>query len=123
MRKVLIAALGALCMVQSVAAEEDARQAIRQNWLLCQAGHIEMCERILRSQLDDETRMLVEADRQFAREKIAAHVRGLLTVCETRSSVRACDRALSYSLTPAERHQALTTRKSVTDRGLIRVSR
>ena len=123
MRTVLIAVFGMLCLVQGAAAEDNARQAIRQNWLLCQAGHIEMCERILRSQLDDETRMLVEADRQFAREKIAAHVRGLLSVCETRSSVRACDRALLYSLTPAERQQALATRKSVTDRGLIRVNR
>ena len=78
---------------------------------------------MLRSQLDEETRMLVEADRQFARDKVSAYIRLLLSACDARSNVRACDRALTYNLTSAERQEALNLRRSVVQRGVIRVSR
>jgi len=43
-------------------------QAIKPDWLLCQSGDIERCNRLLRLPLDEETRVLVEADLQQARE-------------------------------------------------------
>ena len=95
----------------------------RQAWQLCQAGYLDQCERTLRSQIDDETRILVEADREFARDKVSAHIRLLLSACDARSNVRACDRALSYNLSASERQEVLTMRKSVIQRGVIRVNR
>ena len=124
MRPVLMALLSIFLLAPSAIAEDRASPpANRQVWLLCQAGHVEQCERMLRSQLDDETRMLVEADRQFARDKVSAHVRLLLSACDARSSVRACDRALAYNLSSSERQEVLNLRRSVVQRGVIRVNR
>jgi hypothetical protein len=124
MRPVLMALLSIFLLAPSAIAEDRASPpANRQVWLLCQAGQVEQCERMLRSQLDDETRMLVEADRQFARDKVSAHVRLLLSTCDARSSVRACDRALAYNLSSSERQEVLNLRRSVVQRGVIRVNR
>jgi hypothetical protein len=123
-RPVLMVLLSAFLLAPSALADDSASRPVnRQAWQLCQAGHLEQCERILRSQIDDETRMLVEADRQFARDKVSAHVRLLLSACDARSSVRACDRALSYNLSASERQEVLTVRRSVIQRGVIRVNR
>ena len=67
--------------------------------------------------------MLVEADRQFARDRVSAYIRLLLSACDARSNVRACDRALSYNLSSSERQEALNLRRSVVQRGVIRVNR
>ena len=124
MRPVLLALLTVFVLVPSTLANASASHlANRQTWLLCQAGHVTQCDRMLQSQLDDETRMLVEADRQFAKDKVSAYVRLLLEACDARSNVRACDRALSYSLSASERQGVLSMRRSVIERGFIRVNR
>ena len=124
MRPFLVALLSVFALVPSTLADDRAsRLANRQTWLLCQAGHVEQCERMLRLQLDDDTRMLVEADRQLAKDKVSAYVRLLLDACDARSNVRACDRALSYGLSPSERQEVLNMRRSVIQRGVIRVNR
>jgi hypothetical protein len=124
MRPILAALLSTFLLALSAIAEDrPSPPTNRQVWLLCQAGHVEQCERMLRSQLDDETRMLVEADRQFARDKVSAYVRLLLSTCDARSNVRACDRALTYNLSSSERQEALNLRRSVVQRGVIRVDR
>jgi len=123
-RPVLLVLLSAFVLVPSTLADDSAnRLANRKTWVLCQAGHVEQCERMLRLQLDDETRMLVEADRQFAKDKVTAYVRLLLNACDGRSNVRACDRALSYGLSTSERQEVLNMRRSVIQRGVIRVNR
>ena len=123
MRTVSAALLSFFLLAPSALAEEASRPTNRQAWLLCQGGHVEQCDRMLRSQLDEETRMLVEADRQFARDNVSAYIRLLLSACDARSNVRACDRALTYNLTSAERQEALNLRRSVVQRGVIRVNR
>jgi len=124
MRPVLTALLTILLLVpNAIAADRAGPPANRQLWLLCQAGHVEQCDRMLRSQIDEETRMLVEADRQFARDRVSAYIRLLLSACDARSNVRACDRALSYNLSSSERQEALNLRRSVVQRGVIRVNR
>ncbi len=124
MRRVLLALLSVFLLIPSTLADDSAiRLANRQTWLLCQAGHVEQCERMLRLQLDDETRALVESDRQFARDKVSAYVRLLLDACDARSNVRACDRALSYNLSASERQEVLSIRRSVIQHSVIWVSR
>ena len=124
MRPLLTALLSVLLLAPYALADDSASPPVnRQAWQLCQAGHLAQCERTLRSGVDDETRMLVEADRQFARDKISAHARLLLSACDARSNVRACDRALSYSLSASERQEVLTLRKAVVQRAVIRVNR
>jgi hypothetical protein len=64
--------------------------------------------------------MLVRVGQQFARERIKAHVSLLLGICEAQSSIKACDRALSYDLTSAERKHVMDTHHAVVRRGLAR---
>lgn len=63
--------------------------------------------------LAEETRRLVEVDLQQARERQNAQIRALLQVCKERANVKACDRALSYSLPAADRTEILEVRKAV----------
>ena len=90
--------------------------AINRDWLLCQAGHVSRCDHLLRMPLDEHTRMLVRVDHQFARERVAAHVNLLAGTCDTQSYVKACDRALTYSLSDAERKRIWDIRHSVLQR-------
>jgi len=119
MRRFLLTLVGAVLLCPTAVANDP----VKQDWLLCQAGHVERCNRILRAPIDDETRMLVEVDRQFAIEKVSAYARVLLQACNKRSNIRACDRALSYNLSATERLEVLTTRKAILDRGLGPVKR
>lgn len=121
MLKYCLVLVASILLVQGAIAQQS--QPNRQDWLLCQAGAVERCDHILMSQIDPETRMLVEADRQYARERISALVRALMTTCDTRSYVRACDRALSFNLTMSDRQEVLNLRRSVVQRGLIPVGR
>jgi hypothetical protein len=107
----------------AVAAAGDGASSINRDWLLCQAGYVNRCDQLLRSSIDDNTRMLVRVDQQFARERINAHVNLLLGICEAQSKVKACDRALSYDLTSAQRKHILDTRHLVVRRGFARGSR
>ena len=88
-------------------------QLNRQHWDLCQSGDVEKCSRLLRLPLDSETRALVEADLEQARERQRVQVRALLQACSERVNVRACDRALRYNLSEPERREILDVRKAV----------
>ena len=100
-----------------------ADDASRRDWLLCQAGHVERCEQLLRTSLDDEMRMLVEIDRRIAMEKAAAYARLFMHECDRRSNVRACDRALTYNLSAKDRQDAVNMRNTVMQRRVVRVSK
>ena len=110
----------ALLLIPQKANAEDTN---RRDWLLCQAGHVERCEQLLRTSLDDEMRMLVEIDRRIAMEKAAAYARLFMHECDRRSNVRACDRALTYNLSAADRQAFVNMRNAVMQRGVVRASK
>ena len=118
-RAVMPAILLSLCIfaLTAMAAAEDSTAAINRDWLLCQAGYVSRCDHLLRSPLDEQTRMLVRVDHQFARERVAAHVNLLAGICDGQSNVKACDRALSYNLSDSERKRVVDIRHSVLQRG------
>jgi hypothetical protein len=109
-----------LFVLTGVAAAGDDAAVINRDWLLCQAGHASRCDHLLRAPLDEHTRMLVRVDHQFARERVAAHVNVLVGICDAQSNVKACDRALTYHLSDAERQRVLDIRHSIVQRGLTR---
>ena len=125
MRTIHVALLFLAFMIAPAVAQTKTQdsQAIRQDWHLCQWGDVERCNRLLRLQLDDETRALVEADLQQARERLSAQVRALLQVCNERDNVRACDPALRYNLPAADRREILEVRRTVVERTSQRVGR
>ena len=125
MRTICVGLLSLSFMIAPAAAQTTTQesQAIRRDWLLCQSGDVERCNRLLRLPLDDETRVLVEADLQQARDRLSAQVRTLLQVCNDTGNVRACDRALRYNLPAADRREILELRKAVVDRTFQRTSR
>ena len=105
-------------------AQTQARdEGFRQEWLLCQSGDVDRCIRLLRRPLDGETRVLIEADLEQARERVSVQVRTLLHLCKSRGNVSACDRALRYSLPPTDRSEILEIRKSVVHRASQRAGR
>ena len=115
MRNILLQLV--LFALTGVAAAKDDAAVINRDWLLCQAGHVSRCDHLLRAPLDEQTRMLVRVDHQFARERVAAHVNVLVGICDAQSNVKACDRALTYHLSDDERQRVLHMRHSVVQRG------
>jgi hypothetical protein len=105
-----------LLAASAIAQTKSQDDVMRQDWLLCQAGDIERCNRVLKLPLDDEIRALVEVDLRQARDRQNAQVRVLLDLCRDRSEVRACDRALRYNLAETERAEILEIRKAVIHR-------
>lgn len=89
------------------------RQSIARPWLHCQQGDLHTCNRLLNLPLDNETRALIEVDREQIRERIHVQVRALLQICAGKKNIRACDRALRYSLTASQRNEILQVRKVV----------
>ena len=87
------------------------------DWLLCQSGDIGRCNRLLRLPLDDETRALIKADLHQAKERQLAQISLLLDVCKQKENVGACDRALRYNISDADRREILQIRKAVVYRG------
>ena len=119
MRIVFLSIIAILLVPHDAYADDPSRR----DWLLCQAGHVERCEQLLRTSLDDEMRMLVEIDRRIAMEKSAAYARLFMHECDRRSNVRACDRALTYNLSAQDRQEAVNMRNAVMQRNVIRVSK
>ena len=81
--------------------------------MLCQGGDLASCDRLLRLPIDDETRALVEIDREQAIDRRIAYARMLASVCARRTNTRACDRALLYELPATHRAEILAVRKAV----------
>jgi hypothetical protein len=127
MRTVCVGLLSLSFMIAPAAAQSTSTtqesQAIRRDWLLCQSGDVERCNRLLRLPLDDGTRVLVEVDLHQNRDRLGAQVRTLLQVCNDSGNVRACDRALRYNLPAADRREILELRKAVVNRTSQRASR
>lgn len=124
MRTSAIALLFMSLLISAAAAQTRTQnEAIGQDWLLCQSGDVDRCNRLLRLPLDDETRILVEADLQQANERVRAQVRVLVQVCTARGNVGACDRALRYNLPTTDRTEILELRKAVVHRTLQRTPR
>lgn len=86
---------------------------MRKTWALCQGGDLASCNHLLRLPIDDETRALVEIDRQQAIDRRLAYARMLASLCARRMNIRACDRALLYELPAAHRAEILAVRKAV----------
>jgi len=124
MRISAFAVLALPFMVAPAAAQTKMQdQSFRQEWLLCQSGDVQRCKRLLKLPLDDETRVLVEADLQQAQERLHAQVQALLQLCNQKDNVRACDRALRYDLPATDRNEILGVRKTVIQRSSQRGDR
>jgi hypothetical protein len=78
-------------------------EPMRRTWALCQGGDLASCNRLLRLPIGDETRALVEIDRQQAIDRL----------CARRTNTRACDRALLYELPATHRAEIVALRKAV----------
>ena len=117
MRIIPAALLFLFFVIAPTAAQTPTREElVKRDWLMCQSGDVDRCNRILRLPLDEEMRTLVEVDLQQARDRISAHLRILLQVCNERGNVRACDRALRYNLPAADRVEILALRRAVVHR-------
>lgn len=88
-------------------------EPMRRTWALCQGGDLASCNRLLRLPIDDETRALVEIDRQQAIDRRIAYARMLVSLCAGRTNTRACDRALLYELPATHRAEIVALRKAV----------
>jgi hypothetical protein len=102
-------------LIEPAVAQTNTRnaEAIKPDWLLCQSGDIDRCNRLLRLPLDNETRALVNAGLQQARDIQRGQIRALLQLCKEKSNIRACDRALRYNVSAADREEILEVRKHV----------
>jgi len=92
---------------------QTSTEPVRRTWALCQGGDLASCDRLLRLSIDDETRVLVEIDRQQAIDRRIAYARILTSLCARRMNTRACDRALTYELPATHRAEIVAVRKAV----------
>ena len=122
MRAIPVAFLS-LSLIRMPAQAQTQNERIARDWLACQSGEVEMCNHLLRLPLKEETRALVEADLQQAKDRLSAQVRTLVQLCNERGNVRACDRALRFNLPAADRREIWEVRKAVVHRTSQRTGR
>jgi hypothetical protein len=92
---------------------QTSTEPMRRTWALCQGGDLASCNSVLHLNIDDETRVLVEIDRQQAIDRRIAYAQMLASLCVRRTNTRACDRALLYDLPAAHRAEIVVVRKAV----------
>jgi hypothetical protein len=102
-----------LTILAAPAHSQTPTEPMRKTWVLCQGGDLASCNRLLRLPIDDETRALVEIDRQQAMERRIAYAGMLARLCARRTNTRACDRALLYELPATHRAEIVAVRKAV----------